>query len=56
MTPQKIKMFRLSRGETQAEFARSVGTTVTTVSRWETGKSAPLPIYIEVMWRLEKTT
>jgi len=52
MTPASIKALRLSRGETQANFAHTVGTTVTTVNRWENGASKPSPIFVRIMLAL----
>jgi DNA-binding transcriptional regulator YiaG len=45
MTPEAIKALRISRRETQAQFATTVGTTVTTVNRWENGVSEPSPVF-----------
>jgi len=43
MTPEQI---RATRGEeTQAEFARRVGCTIPTLSRWENGHRAPAAYY-----------
>jgi DNA-binding transcriptional regulator YiaG len=52
MTPTQIKSLRLSRHETQAQFAKTIGTTVTTVARWETGKSKPMPFFVQKMREL----
>jgi DNA-binding transcriptional regulator YiaG len=38
---EEIKSIRDKLGQTQAELATKCGVTVTTVSRWETGKSSP---------------
>ncbi|MBI4378687.1 MAG: helix-turn-helix domain-containing protein [Nitrospinae bacterium] len=38
---EEIKNIRESLGMTQDEFARRIGVTVTTVSRWERGDSLP---------------
>jgi DNA-binding transcriptional regulator YiaG len=38
---EEVKSIRDKLGYTQAELATKCGVTVTTVSRWETGKSSP---------------
>ena len=45
MTPEQIKSLRLSMPKTQAQFARLFSVTVTTVSRWEAGKSKPHEVH-----------
>ena len=37
----EIKRLRLALGLTQERFARELGVTLSTVSRWETGRSQP---------------
>jgi DNA-binding transcriptional regulator YiaG len=37
---------------TQTDFARLLGVTQTTVSRWESGKSLPQGIHARVLWLL----
>ena len=41
MTPDTIRTIRAELGYSQAELARRMGVTVTTVSRWETGLRRP---------------
>ena len=41
MTGLEIREFRRSRGWTQADLARALGTDAVTVSRWERGVSTP---------------
>ena len=43
MTAQEIKELRQRSGWTQERFARELGVSVMTVSRWETGKQKPIP-------------
>lgn len=46
MSPEEIKKIRESMFVTQEKFAQLLGTTVTTVNRWENGKVKPSRIYI----------
>ena len=41
---EDIKNLRESLGMTQEEFAREVGVSFSTVSRWETGRGEPSPL------------
>jgi len=42
---QLISAIRKRLELTQEEFARRLGTTATTVHRWESGKAAPMPVF-----------
>lgn len=53
MTADQIKSLRLSLYRTQAAFAKIIGVTPVTVSRWEAG-TRPLPVFIEKMEKLKK--
>jgi len=53
MTPEEIKALRLSRGESQFEFAHVVGTTTTTINRWENDRSKPSKVFIRIMKNLQ---
>ena len=55
MTKEDVFKLRISRHETQAQFANAVGTTVTTISRWENGHGKPSWIFIREMNRLHET-
>ncbi len=39
--PEKIKLFRLQQGYSQAELAQLIGTDRSSVSRYENGETAP---------------
>jgi DNA-binding transcriptional regulator YiaG len=41
MTPKQIKVLRTDRGLTQEQFARELGVSHMTISRWEKGRSIP---------------
>lgn len=41
---KKIRQLRSTMGVTQEQFAAIVGVTVSTVNRWEHGKSKPSPL------------
>ena len=41
LTPEAIRATRLRLGLTQEQFARELGVTLSTVSRWETGRARP---------------
>ena len=49
MTKEDVFKLRISRHETQAQFAQAVGTTVTTISRWENGHGKPSPIFTRIL-------
>ena len=53
MTAQEIKELRLRLGLTQEQFAHLVGTTWTTVNRWEHGRP-PSPLALEKLIKLSK--
>lgn len=46
MTPEDIQSIRKKIGVTQERFAYLLGTTITTVNRWENGKAKPSRLYI----------
>lgn len=54
MNPERIRDLRRKRGWTQARLARQLGVSVTTVSRWETGSTQPLPFLAERLIQLAK--
>ena len=41
---EEIRSLRESLGMTQDQFARAVGVSFSTVSRWETGRGSPSPL------------
>lgn len=43
-TADEIRKLREALGMTQEEFAREVGVSFSTVSRWETGRGSPSPL------------
>lgn len=47
MTPEDIQAIRKKLGVTQEKFAYLLGTTTTTVNRWENGKVTPSRLYIK---------
>jgi len=53
MTKEDVFKLRISRHETQAQFAQAVGTTVTTISRWENGHGKPSPIFTRILGELK---
>lgn len=55
ITPDQIKALRARLDMTQEELADAVGTYGITVSRWENGHHAPLPIYVRALRALERT-
>ena len=52
MTGAEIKALRERLGMTQQQFAVALHTTVTTVSRWETGDSQPIETFVAQMRQL----
>jgi len=54
MTPEEIQQIRLSMGVTQERFAALLGTTLTTVNRWENGRFKPSRLYIKEIQNLRK--
>jgi len=53
MTPQEIKSLRHALGRSQAELAKIIGASEPSVARWETGKSRPIPSYLEKLRKLQ---
>ena len=43
MTPAELKAWRHQHGHTQRSLADALGVTVTTISRWESGRAEPPP-------------
>lgn len=41
MKPERVKEIREAMGLTQEDFAHKLGTSVSTVNRWENGKNRP---------------
>lgn len=54
MDKEEVKELRLKLGLSQQAFAVRVGVGVTTVSRWENGKSIPSPLAVEKLLKMEK--
>jgi DNA-binding transcriptional regulator YiaG len=54
ITKEQIKEMRQSLGETQEKFAARFPTSVRTLSRWENGNFAPLPVYELVFDKIQK--
>jgi transcriptional regulator with XRE-family HTH domain len=52
---EQVRSIREKIGITQAELAAKCGVTVTTVSRWETGKSSPDRRAQVILLQLAKT-
>lgn len=46
---RELKALRIGAGMTQQDLAQELGVTITSVSRWETGKAIPNPRYIKKM-------
>lgn len=53
MRKEEILAIRKSMGFNQERFADLLGTTLTTVCRWETGKSSPRMKYIGILSRMQ---
>jgi len=54
MEPDRIKEIRQEMGLTQEKFARMVGVTVTTISRWERGQVAPHQLAVDKILELKE--
>lgn len=54
LSPEDIKNLRLSLGWTQQHFAEMLGTALSSVSKWENGKSEPLPVYQKKLKELQR--
>lgn len=54
MKPEEIKEIRTTLRVTQEKFAALVGTTVTTINRWENGKAKPSRLYVRELKDLKK--
>jgi len=44
LTAKEVRAFRVKLGYSQEQFAQAVGVTVSTVNRWENGKSHMSPM------------
>ena len=53
--PEEIKKLRESLGMTQEEFARELGVSFSTVSRWETGRGQPSRLARQQIDQLRKS-
>jgi len=47
MSPEEIKEIRAKLGVSQEKFASILGTTCTSVNRWENGKARPSRLYVK---------
>jgi DNA-binding transcriptional regulator YiaG len=54
VTAADIRRLRQREGLTQEQFARLLGVTWTTISRWENGKSKPSPLAVSQLTRLNR--
>jgi len=52
LSPEVIKRIRLDLGRTQKNIATILGTSAVTVSRWELGRSAPMPVFQQKLEKL----
>lgn len=53
MSPEDIKDLRTTMRLTQVRFAEALGTTTTTVSRWEHGVVTPSKVYVREIKKLQ---
>ena len=53
MTPDEITAIRQKLCVTQEKFAQMLGTTVTSVNRWENGKAVPSRLYLKEIKELK---
>ena len=51
---EKIRQIRLSTGKTQADFAKTYGIRLNTLSAWETGQQNPKKIVVDLLERFAK--
>jgi transcriptional regulator with XRE-family HTH domain len=49
MTSAEIKKRREAKGLTQEDLAKLIGVSRVTVARWETDKTKPLPIFLQIL-------
>ena len=49
MNPKQIKRLRESHSMTQGELASHLGVDRTTISRWERGRSVPIPSLVDAL-------
>jgi putative transcriptional regulator len=52
MSAEQIRELRQRLGMTQLEFANEIGTTPTSVSRWESGKVKPQGVALKALRKL----
>ena len=52
-TPALFKAIRVKLGYNQPDWAKAVGVTVMTISRWENGHSKPLPMAMRAIQRVK---
>ena len=53
MNAQDIKELRLKLGLSQTQLAKKLGVSIMSVSRWENGRSKPLPAFERKLKRLK---
>lgn len=46
-----IRELRLETGLTQEQFAAQLGVTLSSINRWENGRSKPLPLAMQKIWQ-----
>ncbi len=46
-----IRELRLEAGLTQEQFAAQLGVTLSSMNRWENGRSKPLPLAMQKIWQ-----
>ena len=56
LTPREIRELRHRCRLTQQELARKLNVSRETIVRWERGKQAPNPVYVELLRKVEKET
>jgi len=55
MNGAQIKQIREGLGMTRTEFAAAIGTTATSVQRWEEKGTTPMPFFHRRIWELGQT-
>lgn len=55
VTPEEIRALRERLGLTQQQMADKIGTTNTTISRWELGTARPRGLYLREIKRLARS-
>jgi transcriptional regulator with XRE-family HTH domain len=51
MTPEDLKKWRFKNGYSQSQLAKRLNVDIMTVSRWERGKRAGIPSYLQLALR-----